>query len=516
MRKGSTGRLLLPVHQAPIEKEEPGGRRFWAAARQFGAISCFALLAACAVGPDYQTPGLDLPAKWSNTTRQTPPAAPQLADWWLKLGDPDLDLLIEEAVKGNLDVRTAKAKIREARATYRQTGATLYPAVDGSGQAIRSKSASSGGSSSSVSNLFQAGLDASWELDLFGGNRRSVEAARYGLDAADEELRASLLTLIGDVADNYVQARGYQARIALAQSTARSQRETARLTKTKYDAGATSAVDVANAEGQASSTEANIPTLRTAYAEAVHRLSVLTGREPAALTKRLEKSRRIPKPAIRTAVGVPAHVLLARPDVRLAERQLAQATAKIGEAQAARYPAVSLTGSIATSAVKPGDLAKNSSISWSFGPTLSVPIFNAGELAAAVDVSKAQRDQYFLAYKAAVLGALEDVENALVGLSQEGRRVKSLDASVAAYKKASDFSNSLYRSGEVSFLDVLDAERSLYSAEDSRIQSRVQVVSYYIALNKALGGGWDGEVDSSTPEVADQNDGPRLALGKKK
>lgn len=479
-----------------------------------GSLSCVLLLTACAVGPDYQAPRLNLPDKWSNTTRETPPAVPELAFWWRNLKDSDLNLLIEEAINGSLDVKTAKAKVREARATYRQTGSSLFPAVDGSAEASRSKSTSGTGSSGTVSNFFSVGLDASWELDLFDANRRSVEAARYGLDAAEEELRASLLTLIGDVATNYVEARGYQTRIALAQRTARSQWETARLTRSKYEAGASSAVDLANAEGQATSTEANIPSLRTSYAEAVHRLSVLTGREPGALTKRLEKTRRIPPPAIRTPVGVPAHVLLARPDVRLAERQLAQATAKIGAAEAARYPAITLTGSIATSAAKPGDLAKNSSISWSFGPSLSVPIFNAGELAAAADVTRAQRDQYFLAYKTAVLEALEDVENALVGLSQEGRRVRSLDASVKAYREAANLSRSLYQAGSISFLDVLDAERSLYSAEDSRIQSRVLIVSYYIALNKALGGGWDGQVDSSTPEIVDKQNAPRLALGK--
>lgn len=473
-------------------------------------------LAACAVGPDYETPNLTLPGNWSNLSRNTPATVPELASWWRKLKDPELDLIIEEAINGNLDVKTVKAKVREARATYQQTGSSLSPAVDGSAEAARSKNASGVGGGETVTNSLTAGLSASWELDLFGANRRTVQAARYGLNAAEEELRASLLTLIGEVATNYVEARGYQAQIALAQQTAQSQRETAKLIRSKYEAGAASAVDLANAEGQAASTEAKIPSLRTSYAETVHRLSVLTGREPGALTRRLEKGRRIPPPAVQMPVGVPARTLLARPDVRLAERRLAQATAKIGAAEAARYPAISLTGNIATTAVNPGDLAKNSSISWSFGPTLSVPIFNAGELAAAADVARAQRDQYFLAYQSAVLEALEDVENALVGFSQEARRIRSLNATVKAYREAVNLSRSLYQAGSVSFLEVLDAERSLYSAEDSRIQSRVSIASQYIALNKALGGGWNGQVDSSTPEVVDENTAPRLALGKAK
>ena len=211
--------------------------------------------------------------------------------------------------------------------------------------------------------------------------------------------------------------------------------------------------------------------------------------------------------------GLPADLLTNRPDIRKAEREYAQATAKIGTAAAARYPAISLSGAIATTATSVGDLGKSSSISWSLGPSLSVPIFNAGKLAAAQEAAEATRDQYFVAYKAAVLGALEDVENAIVAFRQERIKYGRLAAATQSYRKASELAQSLYQSGSSSFLDVLDAERSLYSAEDSLLTSTVAIADNYIALNKALGGGWDGTVDASKPEVVDTNIGLRPAQG---
>jgi len=464
------------------------------------------LLAACSVGPDYQRPDVSVPSRWRNATSETPASAPQLAYWWTQLGDSQLNRLIEMAIGNNLDVRTAKAKVREARASYKQATASLFPSLDGSAAVSRSKSSGT----ETVSTLWNGGFDAAWELDLFGANRRAREAAKYGIDAAEEDLRSTLLTMIGDIATNYVEARGFQQRLKLAQDTARSQQNSADLIRKRLEAGTASGLDVANAEGQAASTEANIPSLKTALAESLHRLGVLTGQQPTALTDRLLTSSRIPAPKLPIPAGVPANILLARPDVRLAERQLAQATAKIGEAEAARYPAVSLTGSIGTSASDFGDLGKNSSISWSFGPSLSVPVFNAGKLAAAVEVSRAQRDQYFLAYQSSVLTALEDVENALVGFTQERRRLASQSRSAENYRRAAELSRSLYQTGSVSFLDVLDAERSTYSAQDTLIQSRVLLTTYYIALQKALGGGWNGKVDTDTPEVVDTNTGPHF------
>ncbi|WP_370674061.1 efflux transporter outer membrane subunit [Pleomorphomonas sp. PLEO] len=462
------------------------------------------LLSGCAVGPDYMVPHLVLPASWSSKSAETPARSVELAHWWERLGDKELNALVEEAVAGNLDVAAAKAKIRTARASERQTNAALFPSADGSSSTTRQKS------QGEVRNQFKGGFDSSWELDLFGANARSSEAALYGSQAANEDLNATLLTLIGDVASNYVAARGYQARMALARQSASSQRETAGLTRKKFEAGSASAVDVSNAEGQAASTEAKIPDLQTSYAEAVHRLAVLTGRAPAELDARMTRGGAIPRPRQPVPPGLPADLLSNRPDIRQAEREYAQATAKIGAAAAARYPSISLAGSIATTATSVGDLGKSSTISWSLGPSLSVPIFNAGKLAAAQDAAEATRDQYFVAYKASVLGALEDVENAIVAFRQERIKNGRLADATQSYRKASELAQSLYQSGSSSFLDVLDAERSLYSAEDSLLTSTVAIANNYITLNKALGGGWDGTVDVSKPEVVDTNTGPRL------
>lgn len=484
-----------------------------AARRLFAPMIAGVLLAGCVVGPDYRTPILPMPANWSSQKPTRPAQPAQLSRWWQRLRDPQLNILVEEAVAGNLDVATARARIREARASYRQSVGTSFPSAAGSASATRNRTAATtpGGSASDAYSQYQSGFDASWELDLFGANRRGAEAARYGLDASEEELRSTLLTLVGDVASTYAQSRGYQARIALARRSAASQRQTAELTRTMALAGSATAADVAKAMGQAAGTEAAVPTLEASYAEAVHRLSVLTGRPPAALGERLKRSVQIPAPRLPIPTGVPADILLARPDVRMAERQYAQYTAKVGQAEAARYPSVSLTGNIDTTAYKLGDLGKNSSIGWSFGPTLSVPLFNAGQLRAAADVAKAQRDQYFIAYRASVLTALEDVENALVLLSQERVRIGKLATSAKSYGDAARLEGTLYKAGETSLLDVLDAQRSLYSAEDTLLQSRVLLATNYIALNKALGGGWDGAVDSARPEIADVKTGPRLA-----
>lgn len=487
-----------------------------AISRIIALLMSSAMLSSCAVGPDYRGAFVTLPAKWSNAKAASPKQV-TLSHWWNRLGDPILNALIEEAVQGNLDVASAKARIREARATRRQAIGALLPQIDGSGSATnnRTGASNSGGVSSSpyTYNQFQAGFDASWELDLFGGNRRAVEAATYGVDAAEDELRSTLLTLIGEVAANYTEMRGYQARIALARRTAASQRQTALLTQQKLDAGSASAVDAGKAAGLAATTESYIPGYEISYAEAVHRIGVLLGREPTALAQTLRATVRIPAPRLPLPTGIPADVLVLRPDVRKAERQYAQYTAKVGQAEAALYPSVSLTGSVSTTGQNIGDLGKASSIGWSIGPTVSVPIFNGGKLRAAVDVAGAQRDQYYLAWRAAVLTALEDVENALVSLAQERIKIRRLAEASRRYGEAARLSRALYTSGSTSFLESLDAERSAYTAEDNLIVSRVAIATSYIALAKALGGGWDGVIDSSAPAVIDVNTGPHIAAG---
>jgi NodT family efflux transporter outer membrane factor (OMF) lipoprotein len=476
------------------------------------------LLAGCAVGPDYVSPAVSVPRHWSNE-RSKPPQQTftSLARWWRRLDDPLLNALIDDAVQANLDVAAAKARIREARALLRQSGGALFPQISGSGSATINRTGAgtvSNGFGATAYNQFQAGFDSSWELDLFGANRRAVEAATYNVEASEDDLRATLLTLIGDVASYYIDARGYQARAALARRTAVSQRATAALTQDKLDAGSASAVDTAKAVALAASTESNVPSYDASGKQAVHRLGVLLGRDPSALDARLARAMPIPAPRLPLPKGIPADVLTMRPDVRKAERRLAQYTAKIGQAEAALYPDVSLSGSVSTTALNLGDIGKNSTIGWSVGPALSVPIFNGGKLRAAVEVAEAQRDEYDVAWRGAVLTALEDVENAIVSLAQERIRIRSLHESAARYGEALRLSRALYENGTSSFLDVLDAERSQFSAEDALLQSRVSVAKDYVALAKALGGGWDGAIDAGKPELVDADVGPHLATAR--
>lgn len=484
------------------------------AARALLAVVVATALGGCAVGPDYGgAPNVALPGQWSHGGKANAREA-RLGRWWERLRDPLLNKLVQEAIAANPSVQKARAVVREARATLAQTSAGLFPSLTGSASAMDSKTSSSTVSASGGSidiapyGLYQSGLDASWELDLFGGNHRSVEAAYRAAESAEEDLRNSLVTLLGDVLAYYVDARGYQARIALAQRTSASQRETERLTRTKYQAGSATAVDLAKATAQAASTEANIPSYESALAADIHRLGILLGRPPAAVADAMSRAAPIPSPRLPLPAGLPADLLVNRPDVVSAERKLAQATAKIGQAEADRYPSVSLTGSIGTSALRLGDLAKYSSVSWSIGPSLTVPVFDAGKRYAAVRVAEAQRDQSFAEFHSTLLTALEDVENALVALATERVRIRKLTESSTNYREAARLSRSLFETGSATFLDVLDAERSLYSSEDSLIQSKVSLAKDYVALAKALGGGSIDPGDIAVPLVTDVNTGP--------
>lgn len=461
------------------------------------AVALSILLAGCAVGPDYRASApVSVPAQWTQAERANTPAALSLSRWWEKLNDPLLNSLVDDAITANPGVAGAAARVREARATYTQATGQYFPSLNVSGSAARSGQPSQATGQRTVSNQFQAGFDAGWEIDLFGGNRRAAEAAGYGVHAAEEDLRNTLLVLIGDIALNYTDLRGYQARLALAQDTARLQRQNAELTRTKFEAGVVSGLDLANAEGQASSAEAGIHTLQSSLAATLNRLSILLGQAPGTLQDRLGKPGVVPTPALPLPSGVPADILERRPDIRAAERRYAQATARIGVAEAARYPSISLTGRLATNALQAGDLGKNSTIGWSFGPSINLPLFRGGQLKAAADAAGAQRDQLLATYQSTVLSALEEVENTIVALSGEQRRQDKLTDSVRHYRQAASLSRELYEIGSISFIDVLVTERSLYASEDPLIQSQVNITRQYIALNKALGGGWDGDIQS--------------------
>ncbi|WP_332065802.1 efflux transporter outer membrane subunit [Bartonella sp. CB189] len=470
----------------------------------YNIFLCFLVLSGCTVGPDYHKTSFRVPASWgqqSLSSSQTPKHSVVLAEWWRRLNDPILNELINYAIAENNSVAIAKARVREARASLGQAVGYLAPSLSTSISGNRS----SGQADTSLSQ-YHGGFDASWELDFFGGHKRAVEAARYGLEAVVEDMRATMVTLLGDVATNYIEVRGWQQKLLIVRQIAALQRKTLKLVSAKLKAGDVSELDFSNAQAQMANTEADIPQMEANLARSIHRLSVLTGRVPMALNDLLQKSAKdakIPQPPWPISAGIPADILLTRPDLRRAERRYAQATARIGQREADRYPALTLTGNISTVAATVGQLWKNSTIGWSFGPNLRFPFFNGGQVVASVALARAQRDQSFIAYRSAVLEALEDVETALVRFTQEHHRLEKLVVANAAYLHSLKLSQRLFENGNTSFLELLNANHSYYSSQMALKDSYISLAIQYIALMKALGGGWDNMVDVSRPEVVD-------------
>jgi multidrug efflux system outer membrane protein len=464
------------------------------------------LIGGCTVGPNYQKPDLAVASKWQEAQQtgvETRPA--ELTRWWTAFNDPLLDSLVERAVRSNLDLRLAEARIREARAARAVTAAGEWPAVDVSSSYKRIRSSENafavspqgGGGPSSFpggnldQNFYQAGFDASWEIDVFGGVRRSVEAADATIEANVENRRDVLVTLLGDVARNYVDVRGFQSRLEVARANLKSQQDTLDLTKVRFQAGLASDLDVAQQEGQLNTTAAQIPTLESSLKQAAYRLDVLLGSQPGALWDELSKAGTIPSLPPEVLVGLPSELLRRRPDIRTAERQLAAATAQIGAATADLFPKFSLTGTAGLQSISASDWFTGRSRFWSVGPTISWPIFDAGRIRANIEIRNAQQEQALTQYEKTILTALGDVETSLVNYSREQARYRSLSDAVAANRRAVEMSNELYIRGLVDFLNVLENQRSLYASENDLAQSQATMASNLVSLYKALGGGWD-------------------------
>jgi NodT family efflux transporter outer membrane factor (OMF) lipoprotein len=340
-------------------------------------------------------------------------------------------------------------------------------------------------------NLFKTGFDAVWELDIFGGTRRSIEAAQATLAASIEDRHSVLVTLLGDVAKNYIDLRGLQRRLAVAQANLQAQQDTLDLTKIRFDAGLASDFDVALAEGQVKTTAAQIPTLQTALKQTAYRIDILLGTEPGASSSELAKDAPIPALPPEARVGLPADLLRRRPDIRFAERQLAAATAQVGAATADLYPKFFLLGSIGLQSISASDWLSGPSRFWSIGPTITWPVFDAGKIRANIEIRNAQQEQALRLYEKSVLTGFEDVENALVNYGNEQTRYRSLLEATAANRRAVQLANDLYTQGLVPFLDVLVAQRTLYTSESDLAVSEASLASNLVALYKALGGGWE-------------------------
>jgi NodT family efflux transporter outer membrane factor (OMF) lipoprotein len=452
-------------------------------------------LAGCAVGPDYRKPEVSAPADWHSNMKgglkSVAPEAAQLARWWNGLGDPQLTRLIEEAASNNLDLKLAQARLREARARRGISAADRFPTLNAGAGVNRSRSSEEMGLGN-VSESWAAQFDASWELDIFGGKRRALEAAEASLDASREDLHDTQVSLLAEVVLNYVEVRTYQARLAIAQSNLSTQNETWQIARWRHEAGLTTQLDEDQARSNLEQTRAQLPALQTGLEQSKNRLAVLLGRKPGELAE-LETPAVIPQTPAEVAVGIPAETLRQRPDVRRAERQLAAATAQVGVATAALYPNFSLSGTLGLQALSSANLLQASARMFSVAANAGLAVFDAGRIRQNIEVQNILQEQALIGYESAVLGALRDVENALVAYAEEQNRRVALADAVKSAQSAAELAASQYAAGLIDFQVVLDTQRSLLSLQDQLIQSEAAVTSNLARLYKAMGGGWSIE-----------------------
>lgn len=482
-------------------KRLQNGRRLRKLGSATFLLAVFGFGGCATVGPDYVPPDTAVPTHWHAAMADglvpTAPDAQTLARWWATLDDPVLNRLVEDAVAGNIELQTARARVREARARRGISQAGYYPVIDASGSYTRSRS----GDRESVT-LYSTGLDAGWELDLFGGTRRSVEAADADLEADREDLNHVLVSLLAEVALNYVEMRALQARIAVAEANALAQEETYQLALSRYEAGLTDALAVQSALYNLAGTRAQIPTLRTFLEGAQNRLAVLLGEPPGTLQALLAEKRAIPVPPATVAVGVPADTVRQRPDVRRAERRLAAQTARVGVATADLYPRFTLFGAIGYDASSLGNLFDDSSLGWRFGPRISWRLFQGNAIRQNIEVRTALQEQALTHYQATLLFALEEAENALTAYVGEQLRRESLVEATNAAALAFQLARDQFEAGLVDFTTVLVAQRSLLSFQDQLAQSAGTVTTNLVRLYKALGGGWVAAEEEPYPGIA--------------
>jgi outer membrane protein, multidrug efflux system len=431
-------------------------------------------------------PPLAVPGAWQGTGGEA--AAPPFRDlsrWWESLGDETLTGLVEKALVASPDLRAAQSRLRQARAQRGLAKADFLPSVDGALTAGTSKA-----TRTSALESYSAGLDASWEVDVFGGTRKAVSAAHADVEASEASLHDTQVSLAAEVALAYVQLRAYQARLAISRSSLARQEETLDLTRWRAQAGLTSELDVAQARANLEDTRAQVPSLETALAETEHALATLLGQPPAALHDRLAAAGPIPAIPDTVAAGIPADTLRQRPDVRVAERQLVAAIARVGEAKAARFPTFRLSGTLNAVGASVGDLLSAETVARSLLGSLTAPIFYRGRIRRQIEIQSEAQEQALVAYERAVLSALEEVENAIVSLANARRRRESLEAGAEASRTAAELARQRYATGLTSYQTVLDTERTVLSAEDSLESSKADGAQALVRLYKALGGGW--------------------------
>ena len=460
------------------------------------SLGMIIFVAGCTVGPEYSKPKLELPERWKQQQQKTTDSAPvELKEWWKTLNDPVLEDLIEQSARANLDLREAWFRIEESRALRDFSSGRYAPQVDASASYMRSRDTRNGaasipGVSDDQINSHSAGFDSAWEIDLFGGIKRSVESSQAALEASVDNYHDVMIRLYAEVARNYVEMRAIQSRLRYAQQNIDSQRETLKLTEDRFNAGITPELDVTQAKLNLANTESEVPSLRLAEIQAINRIAVLLGQFPQTFKAQLRAAKPIPAPSEQIPAGLPADLLRRRPDIRRAERELAAQTAGIGVATADLYPSFSLTGTFHLRAESPSDMTNMSSRAYSFGPGLKWNVFSGNRVRNNIKIAEARTEQAAVRYERAVLSAVEEVEAALTAYTQEHERRNALNRSTAASEKAVELVESLYRNELTDFQNVLDMQRTLFLQQDKLAASRGQVVLSLIRIYKAIGGGW--------------------------
>lgn len=471
---------------------------------------CLLLLGGCAVGPDYQAPELvkELPQAW-HAPLPHGGESDALAQWWRQFDDPLLTTLIESAEANNPTVAGAVASVEEARAAVRGARAGYWPALTAKGSVIRSSgsTSSTGADAATISTApienESATLDAAWEIDLFGKTRRGVQGKKARLQASEWSWHDARVSLAAEVAIAYTNGRQCEQLVKLYSTDLDSRRETGRLTALKLNAGFTAPADVARTEASVAESESTLENQKGLCKRYQNQLVALTGLSYESLTERLvENPAKIPLPPVMTVTTVPAQLISQRPDVASSERSLAATSAEIGVAVADRLPALTLTGSIGANTTRIADFT-DSSKTWSFGPALSLPIFDAGRRSAAVDAARARYDQALSQYRQAVISAVQEVEDALVRVDTSARR---LNAAEIAARRYADYFYSIdqkYRHGAASVLELEEARRVTLTNQQTLVSVQLEMSQSWIALYKAAGGGWQASNDqTSAPEAA--------------
>jgi len=461
------------------------------------AVSLF--LSSCAVGPEYKRDAVPVSPQWNvNRDRGTNTREP-VERWWTSFRNPDLDNLVQRAVRANLDIKLAAARVAEARAARGIVASGLYPSVDAAASATRNRLGvipPAGGAQAAARfvpvefNDYRIGFDASWELDLFGRIRRGLQAAGADAAAAEEARREVLVTVLGEVGRTYAELRGFQRRLDIARKNIDIQQDTLDLAKARAAAGLATQLDVARASARLEATRAVVPTLRRGIETSIHRVSVLLGQEPGALRVELLPGAPVPVIPPEVPIGLPSGLLERRPDVRRAEARVAAASARVGEAEAGFFPRFVLSGSAGRQASQLHDITLGMGNFFGVGPAVSLPILTAGRIRSQVAVQDARLREAAIAYRSTVLSALEETENALVSYARERSRRERLESAVASDEESVRLSSELYKAGLTDFLSVLEAQRDLHANEDLLAQSLTAQTIHLIALYKALGGGW--------------------------